>query len=405
MTEQDLPSIPPGKYNPWCHRRVLACADEDRCLRAEAFSARHDLAPSERAAFRAHELTGCGGLEFVAFSNARLEDFVTLANGVILVPCFLTKMEGQDASDWLVQKTMRMEGNGRFVYDGWVPIVIWDEDNVREAVRSVDEALSVFCLVARAFFEWQPKYPAGHEYPSIYNFEDRHLQELEEIARLLDSLGQDDRVALYRSLAWLSQGLRLSEPTARLLFSILAIESLATYIEQEAPDQSPLAVLRAQRLTRTEREARREKCIDDTLSKWLEGNPTKAIQMAYVDCVVGIKRRLKAHLEHVLTSDTEPIALLFQQKVEGKSLYDLRHPIAHGRVDGLSEVQREQIRQRVWDAERVARRYILAILETALGAEPLKETMTASVRLLLHDAVVSRESMYRGPTHMAVVYS
>jgi hypothetical protein len=34
---------------------------------------------------------------------------------------------------------------------------------------------------------------------------------------------------------------------------------------------------------------------------------------------------LKAHLERLFTSETEPVTLLFEQKVEGKSLYDLRH--------------------------------------------------------------------------------
>lgn len=369
------------------------------------FFARRDLAPSERAALYLHELTGCEGLEFVAFSNAKLKNPVMLTNGVVLVPCFLSEIEGKNVRDPLVQLTMKMERQCRFIYDGWVPIATWDDENVRKAVRSVDEALSIFCLRGRTFFEWEPKYPTPGESSSIYNFEDQHLQELEVVAKLLDSLGEGDRVALYRSLAWLSQGLRLTEPAARFLFSILAIESLATYIEKEAPDESPLAVLRAERLTRTDRLARRGKCIGDTLSEWLQSNSTKAVTTAYLDCVVGIKRRLKTHLRRVFISDPEPIALLFEQEVEGKSLYDLRHDVAHGTADALSEVQRDQIRRRVWDAERIARRYILTVLETALGMEPFSEGITAALFIGIENTIVSSKAMYRGPTHMAAVYS
>lgn len=118
----------------------------------------------------------------------------------------------------------------------------------------------------------------------------------------------------------------------------MAIETLVICIEEDTPDESHLVVLRAERLTQTERPARREKCIGDTISEWVKSNPTKAITKAYSDCVVEIKQRLKTHLEHIFKSDAKPIALLFEHKVEGKSLYDLRHVIAHGTVDALSEV-------------------------------------------------------------------
>src|SRR5262245_8655920 len=75
--------------------------------------------------------------------------------------------------------------------------------------------------------------------------------------------------ALHLSIGWLSQASRLDQPAARFLFCILAIEALATYIEEEAPDESPLARLRAERLTKAERQGRRERCIDETLGEWL----------------------------------------------------------------------------------------------------------------------------------------
>jgi hypothetical protein len=160
---------------------------------------------------------------------------------------------------------------------------------------------------------------------SNYNFEERHLRDLEAIAGLLSALPEDDRMAVYRSIGWLSQASRLDQPAARFLFCILAIEALVTYIEEEAPDDSPLARLKAEHLTKAGKRARCERCIDETLGEWLQCNKTRAITESYFNCVVGIKQRLKAHLERLFTSETEPVTLLFEQKVEGKSLYDLRH--------------------------------------------------------------------------------
>jgi hypothetical protein len=295
---------------------------------------------------------------------------------------------------------MKMHEGSRFVYDGWVPIAAWDEESVRKSVRAIDEALAIFCLRGRAVFDWAPKYPAPSEPSSIAMFDDEHLQELEAVVESLDSLPETDRVAIYRSMAWLSQGLRLNEPMARFLFSILAIESLATYIEQKAAEDSPLVVLRKTRFTEAEQLA----CIDDTLSDWLQTDPRRAIERAYFDCVMSITRRLKTHLANVLRSDPEAYAFLFEKKVRGKTLYEMRHPIAHGSLDPLDEKQREQVQLRVWDAERIARQYIRSVLEAALGAKFPSASVSAGFFLDMQNVVVSSETMYRGPVHMAAVY-
>ena len=401
LKQQNLPDELPQRYNLWCQRRPLVCSDQDQYRRAASFFTQRDLSPSEQAAFYLHELTGCAGFEFVTFSNVRLEGPAKLPNNVVLIPCFFDTTEGRDVRDPLVQLTTRMQQKSRFIYDGWIPITIWDEQNVRRAIQNIDEALSVFCLSSRIFFDWEPKYPAPNDQRSKYEFEEEHLKELESLSQTLDELEEDDCTAIYRSLAWLSQGIRLDEPAARFLFSILAIESLATYIEEAAPDSSPLTNLRTKSIT----EAECEKCIKDALKKWLDDDPRKAIERAYFDCVTSITARLKRHLQKVLASDAESYNLIFREKVEGKTLYDIRHYVAHGSLNALSEVQREQIRQRVWDAERVARRYIWAVLEQALNIAPITTKMNASLSIRVNNMVVSSEKMYQGPTHMAEIYS
>ena len=157
MKDQDFPIISVPKFNVWCHRRPLVCADKGMRDRATGFFRRSDLTPYEQSAFFLHELTGCEGMEFVAFSNAKLKRHVILSNEVILMPCFVSDVAGQNSKTQLVQLSMKMERQGRLIYDGWIPILRWDEESVRRAVRNVDEALSAFCLRGRTYFEWEPK--------------------------------------------------------------------------------------------------------------------------------------------------------------------------------------------------------------------------------------------------------
>jgi hypothetical protein len=395
------------KFNKWRERRGLFCSDQNKISKAYAFSNRRDLSASERATFYLHELTGCQGLEFVAFSNVRIKNPVKLSNDVIVVPCFLNEnqRDGLSVQDPLLFATFEMERHHRYVYDGWIPIMAWTKEGVREAVRKIDEALSMFCLSSRVFFEWEPKYPLHSESPSIYYFEDQDIKELETLSELLDSLGEKDRIALYRSIAWLSQSLRLNEPAARFLFLILAIESLAKYIESDSSLDSPLAALKTKRITKDERQLRREECIDTILSKNLENSKTDAIKIAYFECVVGIRKQLEIHLKKVFDPDVKPIELLFEKKVEGSSLYDLRNIIAHGTVDALSEAQRDLIAQRIWDAEKIARRYILTIIKKALRFEPTKGGMKAAIFIGVENMITQEENMHQGPIHMAIIYS
>jgi len=395
--------LPDGsqKYSPWCHRRPLVCADTDRCNRAFLFSARRDLSSSERAAFYLHELTGCAGFEFVAFSNIRLRDLTRLPNGVVLLPCFYSSIEGHDANDPLVVSTIKMEEKARYIYDGWIPITSWDERNVGIAIQAIDEALSVFCMTARVSFEWKPKYPVASDGRSTYELGERHLRDLAKLSQTLDALEEADRTAIYRSLAWLSQGIRLDEPAARFLFSFLAIESLATYIEETVENSSPLVVLKQKQTEDSER----DQCIKDTLAQWLDDDPKKAVERAYFDCVTSITKKLKLHLKNIFTLDTESYDILFKHEVDGKTLYDIRHYIAHGGVNTLSELQREQIRHRIWDVERVACKYIQSVLQKTLHISSITPITKASVFLGVQDSVGSQEGMYRGPTHMAIIYS
>lgn len=301
---------------------------------------------------------------------------------------------------------MQMVKRSNFIYDGWLPISDFRIEALRKAVRKVDQALSIFSLQGRVSFSWEPKYnPMDISTPLSYHFEHQHIQGIEQLSHFTESLtNASDSRSLFRSVAWLSQSLRLTEPAARFLFSILAIESLATYIEEKAADGSVFAELRSVQITKSKRKEQREECIKITLDNLLSESPTEAVNSAYFNCIAGIKKRLKTHLERVFIDDPEPVDLLFNTKVEGKTLYDLRHEIAHGTVDALSEAQREMIYSRVWDVERLARRYILNVLELIQGKSVLVKQMNGSLNIPLENMIISSERMYSGPIHMAQIY-
>lgn len=395
--------VPAGKYNKWCERRPLVCADEQKILHTDKYVFDESLTLSEKATFYVHELVDCQGLEFVVFSNARINLPIELPGNITLVACFLPEFEETDSL--IAQLTLEMAHRACFVYDGWLPIEDWQIDSVRKAVRRIDSALSVFALRASAWFSWEPKYSPIMRGGICYKFQGKDMTQVNELSKSISKMEGPDAQAFLSSVGWLSQSVRSNEPAARFLFGILAIESLATYIEEESTENSAFSKLRREQLTRQQRREWRQACIRDRVAKLLDADPEKAALAAYFDCIVGIRQRLESHLMNVFGDDTEPIELLFKLKVDGKTLYELRNEIAHGRMDALSEAQREVVFARAWEVERVARRYTLKVLESVMACELDESEILESISPRLREGILTREGMYKGPIHMAQVYS
>lgn len=339
-------------YSPVCHKLPLVCTDEARMERAGRYGALDDISDSVQSALRVHELTGATVFEFVAFSNLRLPASVQLHNGVALFPCFYPAGMAPPM-DELAALTNQMSMTERFIYDGRLVIEEWEPDKVAVAVRWIDEALSLFALRERIHFAWEAKYPAI-DHSAIYSLPPRDLVDLQQFVERADMVPTADRQALYRSIGWLAQAARLVDPAARFLFCVLAIESLATHIEESVADDSPLATLRGKRGTKAERRKEREECIRRVLAERLEDNPAKAIEEAYFTCVTGIKAKIEGNVGRVYKDVVFPglysPAGLFQIEEGLPSLYALRHTIAHGSMDTLSETERERLRDRAPDS-------------------------------------------------------
>jgi hypothetical protein len=96
---------------------------------------------------------------------------------------------------------------------------------------------------------------------------------------------------------------------------------------------------------------------------------------------------------------------LFSNKIDGKTLYDLRNEIAHGSMNALSEAQREAVLSRAFDLENIARAYLNKVIEKVTGINFEQHLVLESITPGLNQGIISNETMYHGPTHMAIVYS
>ncbi|AFS81264.1 hypothetical protein NKOR_06965 [Candidatus Nitrosopumilus koreensis AR1] len=402
MSDSIFPQIEGNKFNNWCERKIVISESDLKTQKAFRYAARKDLTTAEGSAFFLHELTNCDGFEFVAFSSSKLTNPITLNGNITLVPCF-TLGNRISKDDPIGLKTMDMDRRSRFVYDGWLPISDWSEDNVRKSLKEIDKALSSFSLKTGTYFEWLPKYES-HDHGSSYQFTEEHLQELENITSKLENIPQEDHYAIYRSIGWLSQSFRLNDPSAKFLFFILTIESLAYYIEKEAKENSSLIQFRADNRTKSERKENMKNCIEQSLSE-LGKNPIESIKNAYLNCIeTGSTQTLKSHIEKLHGKDSETYKLLFEKQSEDMSLYNLRHKIAHGNSYTITESEREKIKNRLWDAERVARGYLLKILKTLFGIEHFSTKFTAEIFVSAGNMVGSKGMKYGGPVHMAILY-
>ena len=54
------------------------------------------------------------------------------------------------------------------------------------------------------------------------------------------------------------------------------------------------------------------------------------IKDCYSICIESINKRMEGHLGSILKRESKGFKLLFEEKIDGKTLYDLRHVIAHG---------------------------------------------------------------------------
>ena len=325
-----------------------------------------ELSPPVKSAIYLNTLTNCQGLEFVAFSNAKIDSPVCLPNDVVLYPCFFASLEETNMQDPRVQASLLMTQASRFVYDGWLPLKSMAKDDIAKRLEELRQALSVFVLVSGSKFDWEPKYKVLYQSDYTHLYSDEEICSLEDLSCGFGNLTQADRNALYRSLGWISQSIRLDDEKARFLFCVLAIESLCIYIEQETEEDSVFKKLRGEKLSKAKQRILRNECIKSKLADLLDKDLTRTVSESYFDCVIGIKKRLKEHLERLLGKDDEGVKQFLEKTEDKPSLYDMRHTIAHGTINTIGENDILRITQSIYAIERLAKRYVWTVIQKSL---------------------------------------
>lgn len=393
------------KFNKWGERGPLVCSDRSKIFEAQGYSSRQDLSMSEKSVLYFHKLTDIKGFEFVAFSNAHFSEPICLPNNVLLFPCFYTKLDDINLCDPKALATLKMQNSEKYIYDGWLPIETFNEGSIRENLKMLNEAMSVFSIISGSRIEWEPKYIAGKVKDSIYYLTPNHLSSIAEISNLAEKMKKKDRKSVFRSISWLDQSNKVSDEKAKFLFSILAIESLCTYIEKDAEEDSDLIKLKSDKLPKIARKKQRNECINEIIEKEFQQDPSKAISKAYFDCVVGIKKGLKNHLQGIFGDEDEGLKLFFESSDSNLSLYGIRHLIAHGAHDSIDENDNIRIINNVYNIQKFATMYIWKVLNSCYGIFNTKEQIKASMNINLYDFIASKRSMYQGPVDMAILYA
>ena len=389
--------IEPGRYNKWCEKEPLVCNDEDLIRKSQLHFINRDLTDFERWIYYLHELVDCEGIEFVAFSNVLLYRQTSLANNVVLTPCFYPEMEGMSVNDPIVMLSMKMGERGRYVYDGWIPIDDWNIENVRQAINSIEQVLSTFSLQGRNWFRWEPKYYQNEGKPNTTLFKDENVKEIEKLNIYLDEI-PNLTASIGKSAAWLNQSIRTDEPAAKFLFSFLAIESLSSFIES-SESENVLHTLKSREIS----DETKIVCIEQLLETTFSETPIETIKNAYFDCVLTLSRILKDSIENIFGKESEEYEMLFNEEIEGYTLYGIRHKIAHGGLNALEDMEKYVISKRIWDMEKISRKYLNKVIGRISGNTYFQVKTIKS--MLIPFGVISRRRMYTGPVHMAYFYS
>ena len=394
-----------GRYNEWGYRKPLLSKGRERNWKAIGYAMDRKRSPTERAAMFFREITDSEGLEFVLFINSKMLGPKYLPEGIIIYPCFLDDLNGTSLADPLAHASGKMGAKGSFVYDGWLPINDWNSDGIKKAIARLERVLALLNLECGAYIRWEPKYKGSMKLNSYFYYDEYHFYDLNKIYTEIDKLWLGDQDALYRSIGWLMQSVQNNNPIAKILFAVLSVESLASYICSDVSDESQLKRLSIYKETKAERRLERENCINEIIGQ-ANVRLTKKVQDAYFDCVVGIKKRIRSQVEAILGVDSDAVNVLFEGDENDDPLYSVRNLIAHGGFDALNEEEREIIYKKCYSAETVARRLLIKTIQTVLGVNHLKASMCASNGGHgSHSEIFNREEDYIYETMMAVFYT
>ena len=390
---------PNGRYNDWGERKWIAVPPEKQEAVAKELNSLN-LSPRARDLFRAARLTESKGLEIVLFSDAQLPGPIVLEKEGLLVPCFLPLNPLNPQTE---ERQAAMMKRGLFIYDGWIPNEEWNSDKLESTISFLDSIVSLFSVVGKYYAYWAPKYNYEKPPSTSQLFYEHDLQALVNSLNILDSLSEDDRAAVSRSVAWLSNALG-NDPVQKFLLLFVSIESLATYIESSKTraDSVLKKSFATDRLPKTEINRQRDDCIKKIQSG--TKNLAERIEKVYFECVQrSIRKTLEDHLTKIF-GDQSVQAIMFEEQVGGKTLWLLRNDIAHGSLNLLKEAEKRFIEERVDQLEAIARNYLRRIFTGLIQINYFPAPRRPILTLPASQAIGATGTEYQGPIDMAEYY-
>lgn len=396
-----------NKYNEWCHKKPLIFPSQE--IADTYFDENHrilslPISKYSKAALQQHVFLKNDGLEFIAFSNLKIDKNIKLNSGLELRLCFNPDLGGRSGDDPIQKAEYLMHRKGRYLYDGWLPIKDWKTDNISNELRKIDEFLSLFSATGHVYFSWQPKYFYKEKEVSII-YADTKKNEKSIIDTVLsfqnnlDKLNiEDDKKSILKSINWINKAKETTDTIIKFLFYVLAIEQLAKYVENSKSTSSFYKIR-----THKDKKERREwklNCIKEKLENIdYDNKPWSTIDDIYFSCNTGLKEMIKRQVKNAFKSDS------YLQDISIDELYSVRSKIAHGNIDTLNSDEIEMLNNKIQDISSLAVNYILSVLyKCDIEFEGGQLHSSFGINFVDDDTFIGNPSMYVGPTHMALRY-
>jgi len=392
-----------NKYNEWCHRKpLISNSDFTDFANKSAKINFQNISRFSKAALQQHEFLKINGIEFVAFSNIKIDKVIKLDNGLELHPCFYEQLAGHKIDDAIYKASFLMTKRARFLYDGWLPIENWTIENIANELRKIDEFISLFSMTGHIYFTWFPKYFYEENNIEVIHadtsIKERTIVDTSvELYNLLDKLtNTKDRNVIFKSINWINKAKETNDTIIKFLFYTLSIEQLAKYVENSKSNSS-LYKIRTHK-DKGERKEWKKDCLKKILNTIdYDKKPWVTIDKAYFECNSGLKDMIKRQIKRAFKPDS------YLQKIEIDEIYSIRSKIAHGEIDTLNKDEIEFIDKKIYDIKKLAVNYVLSILYKCDINYP-NEKLHASFGTDFENSFLSNASMYKGPTHMALKY-
>ena len=402
MSENNkLRSKPEGRFNRWGERKAITDENNIKEIVSQELSSLNCDYRGKSLYWEAR-LTGSTGLEFVFISNSQFEGKENPEKQIHIVPCFkpLDPLNPQTED----RQAAMMKG-GQFIYDGWAANVELNSDGINKVVSDLDTLVSLFSVASNYFAYWEPKYFYQTKPVPSHIATQNDFDIISYSIFLLDQLPSVDVKKINKSLAWFSSALIVG-PIQKFLFLFLSFESLATYIDKNK--YSKESVLQNKfRQKETEEEQleklnKQEECINEILKG--EDSISEKISLANEGCIYqSIRFRLEKHLDQVF-KNKEASKSIFVERSNGKTLWDLRNSIAHGRLNLLSETDNLIINRSVNKLETIIRSYFRTIFSSLAKTKYFLPPKRPILTVPLSQAVVGPDTIFTC-TDMAEYYS